>query len=118
MRKLSILFFKELLVQIVVSFLLIVVFSFIAFRMNLNDKIIADLILIIYGISSFIGGLLVAKASEKRKFLWGLVAGLLYFSIIIFISFIITGHIGDKSINIIAGFLVSAICGMLGGMIA
>lgn len=117
MKKFFIVFLKELFVQIIISFLLIVAFSFVAFKLIFSEKIIHNLILIIYAISSFIGGMIVGKNTEKRKFLWGLAAGIIYFAIILMISFASTGNIGDKSINTLTTALVCAIFGMLGGMI-
>ncbi len=117
MKKISILLLKDLFVQIVISFILIIIFAFIAFKLNLSNEFINNLILIIYGISSFIGGAILGKNSDKRKFLWGLTAGIIYFLFILMISFISTGNIFDKNIYVLTKAFVSAICGMLGGMI-
>ena len=82
MKKIAGLILKELLVQIILSTVLVVILAFIVFELSLGDGIIRIMILAIYGICSLVGGLILGKNIQKRKFLWGLVAGAIYIGLI------------------------------------
>ena len=69
MKKIAGLILKELLVQIILSTVLVVILAFIVFELSLGDGIIRIMILAIYGICSLVGGLILGKNIQKRKFL-------------------------------------------------
>ena len=103
MKKIAGLILKELLVQIILSTVLVVILAFIVFKLSLGDGIIRIMILAIYGICSLIGGLILGKNIQKRKFLWGLVAGAIYIGLIMGISFMIRDETGDGAIGLGTG---------------
>lgn len=75
-------------------------------------------ILVTYVLSCFLGGWYAGRKAERRKFLWGLMTGLLYFLLL----FLISG-MGDRAAqtNMVQSLLSLALCaggGMLGGMIS
>ena len=65
------------------------------------------MILAIYGICSLVGGLILGKNIQKRKFLWGLVAGAIYIGLIMGISFIIRDETGGGAIGLGTGVAVA-----------
>jgi putative membrane protein (TIGR04086 family) len=75
-------------------------------------------ILVTYGVSCFLGGFSCAHRAQRRKFLWGLLLGSLYFLILLLIS-----GMGERSLQsgLLQGgaaFVLCACAGMLGGMLA
>ena len=115
MKKIAGLILKELLVQIILSTVLVVILAFIVFELSLGDGIIRIMILAIYGICSLVGGLILGKNIQKRKFLWGLVAGAIYIGLIMGISFIIRDETG--AIGLGTGVAVALGFGTFGGML-
>ena len=117
MKKIAVLILKELLVQIILSTVLVVILAFIVFELSLGDGIIRIMILAIYGICSLVGGLILGKNIQKRKFLWGLVAGAIYIGLIVGISFIIRDETGGGAIGLGTGVAVALGFGTFGGML-
>ena len=74
MKKIIITIVKETLVQMVISVLLVAMAAFVVLRISPSESIIKGMILVIYGISALVGGIILGKVMEKRKFLWGAMA--------------------------------------------
>lgn len=117
MKKIGSLILKELLLQVVLSGVLVIILAFFVFRFSLGDGAIKFMILAIYGICSLIGGLILGRSMERRKFLWGLIAGAVYIGLIIGISFAVQGNVGNGLISMGVGIAVCLGCGTFGGMI-
>ena len=58
------------------------------------------------------------KVMGTKKFLWGAVAGMLYYAIIIMIAFSLKNGIGQGSVSITGGMMASVIPAVIGGMIS
>lgn len=107
---------KSLIISYIVTFILLLIFSMIMYYGNVSEKVVGIFVIITYFISSLLGGLSIGKSVENRRFLWGMILGLLYFGIIMMITLV--GRVGDEQIDSskITGFITSCIGGMLGGM--
>ena len=57
------------------------------YKMGLSEENVNAGIILIYVISTFAGGFVIGKLSGTRKFLWGLITGVLYFALLVLISF-------------------------------
>ena len=69
-------------------------------------------------ISTFSGGFVIGKLTGARKFLWGLLAGSLYFVLLLLISLGIYHTLQGAAAETAAAFVLCALGGMLGGMIS
>ncbi len=109
---------KSLIISYIVTFILLLIFSMIMYYGNVSEKVVGIFVIITYFISSLLGGLSIGKSVENRRFLWGMILGLLYFGIIMMITLV--GRVGNEQIDSskITGFITSCIGGMLGGMIS
>ncbi len=107
---------KSLIISYIVTFILLLIFSMIMYYGNVSEKVVGIFVIITYFISSLLGGLSIGKSVENRRFLWGMILGLLYFGIIMMITLV--GRVGNEQIDSskITGFITSCIGGMLGGM--
>ena len=76
------------------------------------------LALMLYVISTFSAGFVLGKLAGKRKFLWGLFAGITYFVLLMLITLGVYHAFQGNVTNIAVTFLLCAGGGMLGGMIA
>lgn len=71
MKKVAVIFLKETLIQMIISTVLLALIAFVVLKISPSVATIKIMVLIIYGIASFCGGVIVGKVMEARKFVWG-----------------------------------------------
>lgn len=111
-------FLKALLSAYIVTGILLVVLALLLYKAGLSEEVVNAGILLIYVISSFAGGFVMGKLTGNRKFLWGLVTGILYFILLIVISLGLYHSLQADLMNLATTFLLCAGGGMLGGMVS
>lgn len=109
---------KALMAAYVVTGLLLLLLTLLVYKMEFSEEKVTAGITAIYVLSTFVGGLVIGKLSKMRKFLWGLAVGILYFGLLLLISFGIYRTLQGNGTNILASFLLCAAGGMAGGMIS
>ena len=117
MKKIIKTIFKELLAQIVISITLIAIIAFAVWKIQPSESTIKVLVLAIYAIASFVGGMILGKVMEHREILWGTLAGMVYFGVILLIAFVVKGDVSSSTVGVTWGFVTSAIAGAIGGML-
>ena len=117
-KKIGIGILKVLILNFVVSGLLLVFVAFLSYKLQWNDEKIQIGAYCIYGISNFLSGILIGKVMGNRRFLWGVLEGLLYFVVLLILSLIVSGGTAVFSAYTIAVLVISLVCGMLGGIIS
>lgn len=88
------------------------------YKFSLSEDIVEIGIISIYCISSLLAGLLFSKGAKNKRFIWGMLSGMMYFAIICVISYIIQQDFNFFSNACITTFLICTGSGMLGGMLA
>lgn len=109
---------KSLLFAYIVTGLLLLLLALLLYKLDMDESKVAVGIIAIYLVSSFLGGLLAGKGFGTRRFLWGLLAGALYFVILLMMS-LASGHVLQMPVMGVVTTL--ALClggGMLGGMVS
>lgn len=97
---------------------LLLLLAFILYRFGLSEKVVSVCIIAIYIAVTFLAGLLAGKREGKRKFLWGLIMGVLYFGILTVVSLVVNKGVEDVAGNMMTVFFLCAGSGMLGGMVS
>ncbi len=97
---------------------LLLLLAFILYRFGLSEKVVSVCIIGIYIAVTFLTGLLAGKKEGRRKFLWGLITGALYFGILVVVSLIVNKGAEDVAGNMLTVFFLCAGSGMLGGMVS
>lgn len=97
---------------------LLLLLAFILYRFGLSEKVVSVCIIAIYIVVTFLAGLLAGKKEGKRKFLWGLAMGVLYFGILVMVSLVVNKGVEDVAGNMLTVFFLCAGSGMLGGMVS
>lgn len=118
MKKVVLAILKETLIQMVVSVILVAIAAFVVLKISPTESTVKIIILVIYGISSFVGGFVLGKVMEKRKFLWGAAAGAIYIGLLLLVSLIAKGSLNAGTVNMVTGIIVSLAAGMVGGMLS
>lgn len=97
---------------------LLLLLAFLLYRFGLSEKVVSISIIAVYIIVTFLTGLLAGKKEKRKKFLWGLAMGVLYFGILVAVSLVVNRGVEDIAGNMITVFFLCAGSGMLGGMIS
>ena len=110
-------FLKALLASYLVTTLLLLALSFLLYRFDLGEQKVKAGILLIYVLSTFAGGFIIGKLTRVRRFVWGLVLGVLYFILLLLISAGVYRTVQGGADTMLA-FALSAAGGMTGGMVS
>lgn len=97
---------------------LLLLLAFLLYRFGLSEKVVSVCIIAIYILVTFFAGLLAGKREGKRKYLWGLAMGVLYFGILVVVSLVVNKGLEDVAGNMMTVFFLCAGSGMLGGMVS
>lgn len=109
---------KGLMLSYIVSGILILFLAFLLYKFSLPKQVIGIGVIVIYIVSTFLGGLLLGKNMKVKKYLWGLLLGSSYFLLLILISLLVNGGFQNVSGNFWLTFILCAGSGMLGGMLS
>ena len=109
---------KALLASYIVTGILLFILTLLLYKFEWDEQMITAGIIAIYVISTFAGGFILGKLKGTRKFLWGLIMGILYFLLLFLISFGIYRSFDGNGTNVLTTLLLCMGGGMLGGMIA
>lgn len=109
---------KALLASYIVTGILLFVLTFLLYKFDWDEQKVTAGIIVIYVLSTFVGGFILGKLKRVRKFLWGLIMGVLYFVLLFLISFGVYRSFDGNGTNLITTLLLCAGGGMLGGMLA
>lgn len=109
---------KGLTAAFLTTVILLLLFAFLLLKLQLDAEKTEIGIMVIYVVSCFLGGWYCGRKAERRKFLWGLLAGALYFLLLLAVSGI--GETAPQP-DLTRSISTLALCsggGMLGGMLA
>lgn len=118
MKKIGLTLLKETLIQFIISAILMAIAAFIVLQLSPSHYIIKGIIIGIYVISTFTGGMIMGKVMENRKFLWGMLAGIVYVCIIMAVSLIANKGLNQGDIGIVSAVSSCILGGTLGGMVS
>ena len=109
---------KALLCSYFVTGILLLLLAFLLYQFGLDEGKITAGIMVIYVLSTLVGGFVAGKLAKTRRFLWGILIGVLYFLLLLLISFGIYRGIQEGTSQILITWLLCIGGGMIGGMIS
>lgn len=109
---------KSLLASYIVTGLLLLGLTFLVYKFELDEQLVVGGIVAIYVISTFIGGFIIGKLMQVRKFAWGMVIGSVYFVLLVIISYGVYREFNTNGLNLLTTILLCVGGGMLGGMLS
>ena len=109
---------KALLASYIVTGLLLLVLALLLYKLRLSESAVNVGIIAVYVVSCFLGGFLEGKMMKTRKFLWGSVCGLLYFTILAVISLAVNQRCSGGSSHFVTTLALCLAGGTLGGMVS
>ena len=118
MEKKAVDILKALLCAYVMTGILLLILTVLLYKAGLSEENINAGIILTYVISTFSGGFVIGKLAGVKKFLWGLLLGIMYFVLLLLISLGIYHSLQSDMMNLVTTFLLCAGGGMLGGMVS
>lgn len=109
---------KALLCAYIVTGILLLLLTLLLYKAGLSEENINAGIILTYVISTFSGGFVIGKLTGVKKFLWGLLTGLIYFILLLLITLGVYHTLQSNPAELVTTLLLCAGGGMLGGMIS
>ena len=109
---------RTLLITYIISGILMVALAFALYRFRLPESQINLGVNAVYIISCLAGGFISGKVMKSRRFLWGLLTGILYFAALLLMSILKNVGLTDSKIHIATVLGMCAGSGMAGGMLS
>lgn len=111
------LFLITTLTAIIITAVLLILAAFLLEKLGLSEGQVKIFIYIIYLLSALAAGLIAGKWQREKKFMWGALAGAVWFVVVLIASMSLNHMAIDAS-----GLFPAVVCmvggGMLGGMLA
>ncbi len=102
--------FKVLLFEFVASVVLLLLVSFVMYKGGFSQGTAKILVLAVYVLSTFLGGMVMGKAQQSKRLVWGFVAGAMYFVVLMLVALAVkSGFTAENNI------ILAAACCVLGG---
>ena len=105
---------KTLIKAYVITAVLLLLTAFGLYRLHLSDWQVMAAVVIIYALSCFAGGYILAKAQKSRRMLWGMGFGILYFTVLTAAAFILTKGADMDMTALVKALIVCLLAGGAG----
>ncbi|MBQ8878044.1 MAG: TIGR04086 family membrane protein [Lachnospiraceae bacterium] len=109
---------KNMLISYLLTAGLLLLLSLLLYRFGLSENIVSIGITGIYVLATFLSGFLAGKREQTKRFLWGLLMGLLYFLLLSAVSLIVDSSTFSLGRGFITTLILCCAGGMLGGMLS
>lgn len=107
-----------LFIMFIISGLLLLLLALLLYRLELSEAVVKVAVIIIYIVTGMSGGILMGKKIRDKKFLWGFLAGTVYFGILFVFSLAVKGGTGIEPVKMVTTWVLCACAGTAGGMIS
>ena len=109
---------RSLLISYVLSGILLAALAFALYKFRLKEGQIRIGVNAVYIITCLAGGLIMGKSIRQRRFFWGLTLGLVYFLVLLAVSFLLNKGLNGTMNQILTTMAICAASGTIGGMIS
>lgn len=109
---------RSFILAVILTGVFLFIQAFLIFKMELPEKLSAFLLAGTYVFANLIAGWRLGKRVEHRKFLWGMLLGLVYFFVLFLLSFLQNGFTIPDTQKAILVFFLCVGGGTFGGMIS
>lgn len=109
---------RTLLFSYLLSGLLILGLAFALYKLRLQEGQVQFSVYLIYLISCLAGGLICGKSIRQKRFLWGMLLGILYFAVLYVIARLLHQGMGAGPEQLLVNMALCAAAGCAGGMLS
>ncbi|MBE5963967.1 MAG: TIGR04086 family membrane protein [Lachnospira sp.] len=107
---------KVLILGYILTVVMLLILAFLLYKMQLSQGQIKIGIVVIYVLSTLVCGFIMAKLRKNKRVMWGFVMGLIYFMVLMIVSFVMNRGFNSDVTNIFA-ILASCVGGGIFGAI-
>lgn len=109
---------KVLLLTYLFTGLLLLLLSLGLYKLGLSEGQVGIGVLAVYFLSGLFGGFFMGKAGGSRKFLWGLLMGVVYFAVLTGVSLALNRGLTGNGLHLLGECGLCLAGGLLGGMLS
>ncbi len=109
---------KVMILEAAISLAALCLFALVLMKLQPEESTIRTGIKFVYVVTNLVGGFLIGKVMHQRKFLWGVLTGVMYFAVVSVVSFIVHQGFYQDVQNAVVTCLLCIVGGMIGGMIS
>ncbi len=110
--------FKVLILAYFITGLLLLVAAFMMYKLKLSQSQVRIFIMVIYGITTIVAGLVYGKLKRGRRALNGAFIGMMYFLVLTLVSMIINKGFYDDMKKAVISLIICVTGGVLGGIMS
>ncbi len=107
-----------LLFAYIVTTGILLLLALLLYKLKLSENIISGGITLTYVVASFLGGFMAGKKMKQKKYLWGLLMGVVYYIVLLVLSLVFNYAAMEVSSTMFTTFILCCGGGMLGGMVS
>ena len=111
-----------LAIMYVISGVMLLLLAFLLYNFELSEESVRIGVIVIYIASGGTGGFLIGRWMQDKKYLWGLMAGGLYYMLLFVLSIAVKQGMGEPlafdAIRMLTTLVLCAVSSMAGGMIS
>jgi putative membrane protein (TIGR04086 family) len=108
----------SLIVSYLITGLMLLILALLLYKMNFDEGKVTIGIIAVYIFSCFIGGNIVGRKVGEKKYLWGMILGVVYFVLLLGISTLVQPGSMTGVRYLITSMIMCVGGGMLGGMLS
>lgn len=109
---------KSLLCSYGMTIVLLLLLTLLLYKAGLDEENINAGIAVTYLISTLTGGFILGRITKKKRLLWGIILGILYFLLLLLISFGLYHTIQAPAGGLLATLAICAVGGAAGGVLS
>lgn len=109
---------RSLVASYIITGIVLLLLSFGVYKLELGEAAVNIMVIAIYLVVTFLGGIMTGKQVKEKKFLWGALFGLLYIIFIFLASIIISKEFDLLAMRSITAMLLCIGGGIFGGMVS
>lgn len=108
---------KTIIFTYLTTIVLLLILTLIFYKFQIKDAMLTVGVCVVYFLSTFVGGFILGKMSGRKKYLYGLMVGGIYFSVLLIISLIVSPEFSFASKDTLISLILCGAGGMVGGML-
>lgn len=109
---------KVLCLAYVLTAVLMLLSAFLMYKLKLSNEQSRLFVMVIYGVTTIVSGLIYGKIKGNKRLLNGAFMGLIYFAVLLILSFVINRGFTDSMQENIISFIICVAGGSIGGIIS
>lgn len=118
MGKKSVSIVKGLIISYLLTIIMLFIIAVVVYKIGISDNTLNILVILVYIVATFVGGFYTGRKVEEKRFIWGALFGLMYITVALLVSLMISGEAGGGGVQRVTRSIMCIAGGMLGAMLS